>query len=87
MKSDITATPAEADMLPATSVSIRATRETLDALLVIAAQRRVKVADLIAEAVENTFGDEIRAQLLFFASTDYKSSQSTKKEVSEGEAL
>lgn len=78
MNSEITDTP-QSDAVPiATAVSIRATRETLDALLVIAAQRRCKVADIVADAVEQVYGDEIRKLISFFASTDYKTSQMTK---------
>lgn len=78
MTSHITNPPVIESTPVATAVSIRATRETLDALLVIAAKRRCAVADIVAEAIEKVYGDEIRAIVSFFASSDLKSSQSTE---------
>lgn len=80
MTSHITNPPVIEPSPVATAVSIRATRETLDALLVIAAQRRCAVADIVAEAVEKVYGDQIRSIVSFFASSDLKTSQLTEKE-------
>lgn len=83
MTSHITNPPVIEHTTIATAVSIRATRQTLDALLVIAAQQRCAVADIVADAVEKVYGDEIRKIVSFFAVSDLKNSQSTEKEAAE----
>lgn len=52
----------------ARSVSIAGSRNYLDGLKVVAARRKVRVADLVREALDSSFGDEIERAIAESAS-------------------
>lgn len=68
----------------ARSVSIAGNRDYLDALKALALRRRKRVADLVREALDSSFGKEIEREISdsasFFAHSDtYKYQQFTKE--------
>lgn len=66
--------------MKAIAVSIRADKQFIKALKVVAARHGVVVADLVRNALDAQHNGEIQEQLSFFASNDYKNSQLTEKD-------
>lgn len=61
------------------AVSIRASREYIKALKVIAAEQDLHVADLVYSAVNTAYGTAVAEKLRFFTGIDYSDCQSTVK--------
>ncbi len=65
-----------------TAVSVRANRNYIRALKVLASERGLPIADLVREALDKTLGESIEAKVLFFATIDCQNSQSNDNPVS-----
>lgn len=63
------------------AVSVRANRDYIQALKVLASERGIQIGDLVREALDTSLGESIQSKVLFFAKTDYQNSQSVDKKV------
>lgn len=59
------------------AVSYTGTREELDALGVLARQRKTSMGKLVASAVRKVYGDELAPLISFFETSDSKDCQMT----------
>lgn len=64
-------------MTKPTAVSIRADRAYIKAFRELAERKDKRMADLVRQALDKEYGEEIQAIISFFASFDYKNSQLT----------
>lgn len=68
----------------ARSVSIAGGRNYVDALKIVALRRKKRVADIVREALDSSFGDEIKRAIAdsasFFADSDTHAYQSFTKD-------
>lgn len=70
---------------PCKAVSIRADRDYIQALKVIATERGITVGDLVREVLDlSSIGERIQTKVLFFKQNDYQNSQSVEKTVNTG---
>lgn len=70
-------------MDPCRAVSVRANRNYIKALKVIASERGIQIGDLVREALDTTLGETIQSKSLFFDKADYQNSQSVGSTASE----
>lgn len=66
------------------AVSVRADKDYIQALKVIAMERGKHVGDLVREILDLSIGSSIQDKMLFFKQNDYQNSQSREKQVNTG---
>lgn len=67
------------ESISSTAISVRGNRTFIKAFRELAERKKRPMADLVREAIDEKFAEELKPLVSFFESIDYKNSQLTEK--------